>query len=108
QLAVRVGALRAGDRRVVDQGRLLGAAAVDVAVQRVGAGVELAVGKPPVEGWVGVVEDALRFAGPRHRPRCVGPESRGVGDAGVEQVPVTAPTPHGSAKTVLYSPIHAL
>ena len=108
QLAVRVGALRAGDRRVVDQGRLLGAAAVDVAVQRVAAGVQLAVGKPPVERWIGVVEDALRFAGPRHRPRGVGPKSRGVGDAGVEQVPITAHTRHGSATAVLYSPIHDL
>ena len=92
QLAVGVGALRPGYRRVVDQRRLLGAAAVDVAVQRVGAGVQLAVGKPAVERRIGVIEDALRFARPCHRPRGVGPEGRGIGDAGVEQVAISAHT----------------
>ncbi len=84
--------LRAGHRRVVDQRGLLAAAAVDVAVQRVGAGVQLAVGKPAVERRIGVVEDALRFAGPRHRPRGVGPEGRGIGDAGVEQFAIAGHT----------------
>ena len=92
QLAVGVGALRPGHGGVVDQRRLLGAAPVDVAVQRVGAGVQLAVGKPAVERRIGVIEDALRFAGPCHRPRGVGPEGRGIGDAGVEQVAITAHT----------------
>src|SRR6478752_3319542 len=69
---------------------LLGAAPVDVAVQRVGARVQLAVGKPAVERRIGVIEDTLRFTGPCHRPRGVGPEGRGIGDAGVAPVPITA------------------
>ena len=67
QFAVGVGALRAGHRRVVDQRGLVAAAAFDVAVQRVGAGVQLAVGEPAVERRVRVVEDLLRLPGPRHR-----------------------------------------
>ena len=92
QFAVGVGALRAGHRRVVDQRGLVAAAAVDVAVQRVGAGVELAVGEPAVERRVRVVEDLLRLPRPGHRAGGVGPEGRGVGDAGVEQFAVAAHT----------------
>jgi hypothetical protein len=46
-----------------------------VTVQCVGAGVELAVGEPPIERRVGVVEDLLGFAGPGDGPG-------GVGDLG--------------------------
>ncbi len=92
QFSVGVGALRPGHRRVVDQRRLFGAASVDMTVQRVGAGVQLAVGKPAVERRIGVIEDALRLADPRHRPRGVGPEGHGIGDAGIEQVAISAHT----------------
>ena len=88
QFAVGVGALRAGDGRVVDQRRLVAASAVDVPVQRVGARVEFAVREPAVERRIGVVEDALRLPRPRHRAGGVGPEGRGVVDAGVEQFAV--------------------
>src|SRR5215212_990215 len=90
QFAICVGPLRAGHGRVVDQRRLLAAAILDVAVQRVGAGVQLAVGIPAIEGRIGVVEDALRLAGPGHRPRGFGPERRGVRDARVEEVAISS------------------
>ena len=84
QFAVGVGALRVGHRRVVDQRGLVAAAGLDVAVQRVGAGVEFPVGEPAVERRVRVVEDLLRLPRPGHRAGGVGPEGRRVGDAGVE------------------------
>ena len=78
EFAVGVGALRAGHRRVVDQRKLVAAPALDMAVQRVGAGVQLGVGEPAVERRVRVVEDPARLPGPGHGLRGVGPEGRGV------------------------------
>ena len=92
QFAVGVGALRAGDRRVVDQRGLLAAAGFDVTVQRIGASVELAIGEPPIERRVGVVEDLLRLPGPGHRAGGVGPERTGIGDADVEQFAIAGHT----------------
>ena len=92
QFAVGVGALRAGHRGVVDQRGLVAAAAVDVAVQRVGAGVQLAVGEPAVERRVGVVEDRGAARGSTSRPGGVGPEGSGVCNAGVEQFAISGHT----------------
>jgi hypothetical protein len=90
KLAVRVGALRAGHRGVVDQRRLLGAAVGNMPIQRVRAGVQLAVGKPAVKRWIGVVEHTPRLTDPGHCPRGVGPESRRVFDACIEDPTIFA------------------
>ncbi len=92
QFAVGVGALGPGERRVVDQCGLVGAAVGDVSVESVRAGVQFGIGKPAVERGIGVVEDALRLAGPGDRARGVGPECFGVVDAGVEQFSVSGHT----------------
>jgi hypothetical protein len=49
ELAVGVGAFGVGDGGVVDQRGLIAASVGDVPVERVGAGVELPIGKPPIE-----------------------------------------------------------
>ena len=63
-------------------------------IQRIRAGVQLAVGKPPVKRWIGVVEHTPRLTDPRHCPRGAGPERRRIFDAFIE--------------TPRYSPISAL
>ncbi len=59
ELAVADRALRLRHRAVVDDGCLVAAAAGDVTVDRVVAGVEPAAGKPPVERRVGVIENLV-------------------------------------------------
>src|ERR1700676_5171085 len=61
-----------------------------MAVQRVRAGVELAVGKPTEKRWIGVVEHLLRLADPGHCLRSPPPERRRIVDAGVEKMPIAA------------------
>ncbi len=74
ELAVRERRDGVRDRRVVDQRRLVGAAAVDVAVERVVAGVEAAAREPAVERRAGVVQDALPGLVPVDGGGRVGPE----------------------------------
>ena len=106
QFAVGVDALGPGHRGVVDQRGLLGAAALDVTVQRVGAGVQFAVGEPPVERRIGVVEDLLGLADPGHGLGGVRPEGRGIGDAGVEQFAVSGHTRTVAREPVSIVPFH--
>ena len=64
QGAIGIGSDRVGDRAVVDQRGLLAAALLDVAVERVPAGVEHAALEPAVERRVGVVEHPVPLHGP--------------------------------------------
>jgi hypothetical protein len=75
QLAIGEALLRAGDRRIVDQRRLLGAAAIDVAVERVVAGIELAALEPAVERRIGRIEHLVPALRPVDRLGLLGPES---------------------------------
>ncbi len=59
QLAVGEDTLRVGDRRVVDECGLVGAAVVDVTVERVRARVHATAREPAIEGSPSVVEHAL-------------------------------------------------
>ena len=81
QLAVGVDAGRPGDGAVVDQRGLIAATAVDVPVDRVVAGVELAACEPASERRRVRVEDALRRDVPVERARGLAPEALGVVDA---------------------------
>jgi hypothetical protein len=79
----RIGILRdraAGDGAVVDQRGLIGAAAFDVAVQAVVAGVQLATREPAVERCIAVVQDLVPFLRPCNRLGGVSPEPLGVVD----------------------------
>ena len=60
------------------EGDALAQAVLDVAVQAVVGGVELAVLEPLVERGVGVVEDLLEVREPVQRPRLLGPPAREV------------------------------
>ena len=78
QLGVGEHAHGVRDRTVVDERALLAAAAVDVQVERVVAGVEPAAGEPPIERWSAFVEDTIPAAIPVQvlgRPR---PEAGGI------------------------------
>ena len=79
QFGVGVRRLGAGDRGVVEDGRLVSPPGGDMAVEGVVRGVELAVGEPPVQRRPGVVQGP----GGRARPvDCLGglqPESLPVG-----------------------------
>ena len=72
---------RAGDRRVVDQGRLVAAAVADVPVQRVVTGVEHPAGEPPVQRRGVGVQDALGGDVPLQECGRVAPEPVRVGQA---------------------------
>ena len=78
ELAVREHGLCIGDRRVVDQCRLVGAAAVDVPVERVPARVHPASCEPAEERRPRVVEHTLPRLDPVDRLRSVGPELFGL------------------------------
>ena len=80
QLAIGEALLRAGDRRIVDQRRLLGAAALDVAVERVVAGIELAAGEPAIERRLGASSTLSQRLRPVDRLGLLGPESLGVAE----------------------------
>jgi hypothetical protein len=84
ELTVRVGALRVGDRRVVDQRRLVGASALDVPVERVVGRVQPTAREPAVERRARVVEDPRRRLVPIDRLRRLGPEFLGL----LERAPV--------------------
>ncbi len=91
QLGVGVGAHGLRDRRVVDQGRLVGAAGDDVPVEGVVAGVEHAAGEPPVEGRGVVVEHPRRRGDPVDAGGRVAPEAGGVLEAAAMGLPVGGP-----------------
>src|SRR6185503_17811838 len=74
ELRAGVGALRACDRRVVDQGGLVGAAAFDVPVERVVRGVQPAAREPAVERRARVIEDPRGPLVPVDRLRSLAPE----------------------------------
>ncbi len=78
QFPVGVRPLGARHGGVVDQRGLIAATVGDVAVQGVGAGVQLPVGEPAVERWSAVVEDALGCTRPRHRLGRLRPECGGI------------------------------
>src|SRR6202011_3876744 len=71
-------ALGAGDRRVVDDGGLVGAAGLDVAVDRVVAGVADAARKPAAIDAGARIEDRLRRFDPVDLARSLAPETFGV------------------------------
>ena len=71
----------AGGRRIVDQRQLVGAAAFDVAVERVVAGVDDAVGEPAAVDALAAVERLGRRLDPVDLARRLAPESLGIGQA---------------------------
>ncbi|EZP38063.1 hypothetical protein BW36_01361 [Micrococcus luteus] len=84
ELGVRVAGDLAGHRGVVDQRDGVPAARLDVPVQAVVGGVQLAVREPAVQGRGGVVEGARGRDGPVDGARRVEPEPLGVAEgAGV-------------------------
>ena len=74
-LAIGEALLGAGHGRIVDHRRLLGAAAFDVAVERVPAGVELAADEPAVEGRIAFVEQLRPRLEPVDGLGCLAPET---------------------------------
>jgi hypothetical protein len=78
QLPVREDRLRVRDRRVVDQRGLVGAAALDMAVERVRARVHPAAREPAVERRARVVEHALPWLHPVEQLGRVTPERLGL------------------------------
>ena len=75
QLAVADLALHAGDRRIVDDRGPVGVAALDVAVDRVPAGVADAVGEPAAVDAGRRIEDGLRRLDPVDRTGGLAPEA---------------------------------
>jgi hypothetical protein len=91
QLGIGVGPDRVGDWRVVDQRGLGPAAVLDVAVDRVVAGVQHAAGEPAIERLIGIVEDLVPGLLPMDRPGRLRPEPLRV----LERAPVDlVETPH--------------
>ena len=90
QLGVGVGPRGAGNRAVVDQRGLAAPAVADVPVQRVEAGVQHPVGKPPVERRIRVVKHRRGCPVPVDRPRRLTPETLGIGQAAAEHFAVSA------------------
>jgi hypothetical protein len=82
QLGVGVRAGRAGDRRVVHESGLVAVASVDVAVQRVVADVQLAVGEPAEERWARRVQRPARGPVPVDGLRGLQPERLRIVEAG--------------------------
>ena len=74
QLEIREGSRRLGDRRVVDQRELVGAASLDVPVERVVTGVQAPAAEPAVERRPGVVEHPRPGLDPVDRLGRLGPE----------------------------------
>ena len=70
----------AGDRAVVDEGRLIGPAAVHVTVERVVARVEDSAREPAVERRIGVVEDLVPLLHPVDVLGHLAPEAVGVAE----------------------------
>src|SRR5262249_52572188 len=71
-------ALGAGDRRIVDDRRLVGAAVLDVAVDRVVAGVADAVREPAAVDAGRRIEDLFRALDPVDRVRRLSPEAHRI------------------------------
>lgn len=88
QLGVRVAPGGAGHRAVVDQRDPVAVPRLDVPVQRVVAGVQLPVGKPPVEGRRPGVQHLARRPAPGDGLGRLRPEVLGIGDAAGEGVSV--------------------
>ena len=74
QLEIREGSRRLGDRRVVDQRELVGAASLDVPVERVVTGVQAPAAEPAIERRPGVVEHPRPGLDPVDRLGRLGPE----------------------------------
>ena len=74
QLTVRERSRRPGDRRVVDQCRLVGSAALDVPVEGVVTRVQARAAEPAIERRLRVVEHPRPGLDPVDRPGCLGPE----------------------------------
>ncbi len=80
QLAIGEGRFRVGDGAVVDERRLLGAAALDMAVEGIPAGVHAPAAEPAVKRRIGGVEHLVPTALPVDRLGRVAPESLGIGE----------------------------
>ena len=81
QLLVRVGRFGVGDGTVVDERQLITTAVLDMPVERVVTGVELAVREPLVKGRQQVAEYDRGFAVPGDGLSGFSPECRGIVDA---------------------------
>ena len=79
ELGVTDLALRLGDGAVVDDGDLVAAAGLDVAVDGVIAGIQHAAGEPAVEGGPGVIQDLVPGLVPVDGLGGLGPETLGIG-----------------------------
>src|SRR5262249_5204066 len=78
KLGVRELADGVGDWAVVHERALLAAAAIDVQIERVVAGVEHAAREPAIEGWAPIVEHAIPAAIPVQLLGRGGPEAGGI------------------------------
>ena len=84
ELGVGEAHLAAGHRAVVDDGRLLAAARLDVQVDRVVAGVDLGTREPPIERRSAIVEHPIPAAVPRDGLGRIAPEPFGVAEGTLE------------------------
>ena len=98
QLAIGEALLGTGDRRIVDQRRLVGPvvswSTVHMPVERIVAGIELAAGKPAIEGRVGRVEHLVPALRPIDRRGLLGPEPLGIAQRARMQRPILVPHGH--------------
>ena len=78
QFAIGEFALRSGDRAVVDQRKLVGPAAFDMAVHGVVAGVAFRPDEPAVEGWVAAIQHLFPRLVPVQAGGGLAPEALGV------------------------------
>src|SRR5262249_24284581 len=90
ELAEGEGLNRPRDRAIVDQGHLVRAAVLDVPIDGVVAGVDLAAHKPPVERLARVVEDLVPLLAPADLVRGLGPKPLGVINRPRANLPISA------------------
>src|SRR5262249_44636830 len=97
-------ALGAGERRVVDQRRLRGAPALDMAIDRVPAGVDDAVRQPAAIDAGLRVEDSLRGLVPVDLARGLAPEGLRVTlPAGIDVVIAAGADIHGVSSALFWA-----
>ena len=100
ELRIREGAADAEHRGVVDEGRLIAPAGVDVAVERVVAGVQARPREPAVQGCSRAVYGDRGWSDPVHRGRRPEPEPLRVREALRVEPSVARPGKHRASGVV--------